>query len=278
MSRDGVPVQFGDRKHLLSALTRQAHETGKHVTITHANIASLLDSVPSLTTPLEHMNRLLLLIGKRQQRADGLVKFKAGADYPLAFAHDGNEFTYFLRVLVIQGLVEPVSPRLDGLAAVEDGVRLTPTGWQEVRRLLKTERNSDQAFVAMSFAKDLHEAWELGFKPALESTGFHPYRVDQDQYNDKIDDRIVAEIRRSGLLVADFTGHRGGVYFEAGFAMGLGIPVIWTCRETDIEQAHFDTRQYNHVVWTDPTDLEPKLALRIGATIPGRPIRSETSP
>jgi len=60
---------------------------------------------------------------------------------------------------------------------------------------------------------------------------------------------------------------RGGVYFEAGFAMGLGIPVIWTVRKDQIEQVHFDTRQYNHIVYDSPEDLKQKLCNRIRATI-----------
>jgi nucleoside 2-deoxyribosyltransferase len=32
-------------------------------------------------------------------------------------------------------------------------------------------------------------------------------------------------------LVCDLTGYRGGVYFEAGFAYGLGLPVIYICRK-----------------------------------------------
>ncbi len=91
------------------------------------------------------------------------------------------------------------------------------------------------------------------------------------EHNGKIDDLIIAEIRKSGLLVADFTGQRGGVYFEAGFAMGLGIPVICTCRNDDVEKLHFDTRQYNHIVWTDAADLKEKLQLRIEASPPNRP-------
>ncbi len=49
--------------------------------------------------------------------------------------------------------------------------------------------------------------------------------------------------------------------------MGLGLPVIWTCKSPDIASAHFDTRQYNHIVWTEPGELREKLALRIRATI-----------
>jgi hypothetical protein len=43
------------------------------------------------------------------------------------------------------------------------------------------------------------------------------------------------------LLVADFTGQRGGVYWEAGFAQGLGIPVIRTCKSDELWKLHFDT-------------------------------------
>jgi nucleoside 2-deoxyribosyltransferase len=68
--------------------------------------------------------------------------------------------------------------------------------------------------------------------------------------------------------VADFTLHKAGVYFESGFALGLGIPVIWTCREDELVKTHFDTRQYNHVVWKDEQDLFEKLKRRIEATIP----------
>jgi len=49
--------------------------------------------------------------------------------------------------------------------------------------------------------------------------------------------------------------------------MGLGRPVIFTCSEKDIDKAHFDTRQYNHITWTDPADLREKLKNRIEATI-----------
>ncbi|MBZ0167218.1 MAG: nucleoside 2-deoxyribosyltransferase, partial [Candidatus Omnitrophica bacterium] len=58
-----------------------------------------------------------------------------------------------------------------------------------------------------------------------------------------------------------------GVYFEAGFAYGLGIPVIWCCREDNIKKLHFDTRQYNHLLWSNAKELKNKLISRIKATI-----------
>ena len=62
-------------------------------------------------------------------------------------------------------------------------------------------------------------------------------------------------------------GARGGVYFEAGLAYGLGLPVIYTCRKDKVFKLHFDTRQYHHIVWEEPADLCRDLKNRIQALI-----------
>jgi nucleoside 2-deoxyribosyltransferase len=92
--------------------------------------------------------------------------------------------------------------------------------------------------------------------------------VDKAQHNEDINDKIIAEMRRSKFMVSDFTGHRLGVYFEAGFMLGLGRGVIFTCKEGEIGQAHFDTSHRNHVIWKDAADLREKLKTRIQGTIP----------
>lgn len=134
-----------------------------------------------------------------------------------------------------------------------------------------TNVDSSQAFVAMWFDSSLNKAFENGIKPAIKAAGYAPSRIDQKPDVNKIDDEIIAEIRRSRFLVADFThgeeGARGGVYFEAGFAQGLGIPVIYTCREDMVGKLHFDTRQYAHIVWETPKELHDGLLNRILARI-----------
>jgi nucleoside 2-deoxyribosyltransferase len=146
--------------------------------------------------------------------------------------------------------------------------RLSITGWEKVDELRKKSPGGDQCFVAMWFDESLAEVWINGFKPAIEAAGYKPIRIDLIEHNEKICDRIISEIRRSSLVVADFTGNRGGVYFEAGFARGLGLEVISTCREDDVAKLHFDTRQYNHITWTDYKELKEKLEHRIKATVP----------
>ena len=136
---------------------------------------------------------------------------------------------------------------------------LTAQGYQRIAELEMRGVDSKQVFVAMWFhdeTKDLYDA----LVGAIEEAGYTPYRVDKPSHEDestyemKVCDRIEVEIRRSKLVVADFThgaeGARGGVYYEAGLARGLGIPVIWTCREDMFkDKLHFNTRQYPHIGW-----------------------------
>jgi hypothetical protein len=71
--------------------------------------------------------------------------------------------------------------------------------------------------------------------------------------------------------VADYTGHRGGVYFEAGFALGLGLKVIPTCRDDEIFELHFDIKHLNTLGWQTPAELADKLNKRIRAVIGAGP-------
>ena len=130
---------------------------------------------------------------------------------------------------------------------------------------------SAQAFVAMWFHKSTDSAYSEGVEPAIKDAGYQPLRIDQKEHNNKIEDEIVAEIRRSRFLVADFTqgddGARGGVYYEAGFAHGLGIPVVFTCHKDGLGDLHFDTSHYSHIVWSTPEELRTKLKNRIVAVL-----------
>jgi nucleoside 2-deoxyribosyltransferase len=105
--------------------------------------------------------------------------------------------------------------------------------------------------------------YDNGIKPVEDATGYKMVRMDTIQHIERIDERMLVEIRRSRFVVADLTGHNRGVYFEAGYAMGLVLPVIWTCKEGGEKEAHFDTRQYNCIMWKDETDLREQLTNRI---------------
>src|SRR5262249_27583262 len=119
-------------------------------------------------------------------------------------------------------------------------------------------------------------------KPAIVDSGYDPRLIDEVQHLNHIDDEIIAAIRRSRFLVADLTGQRQNVYYEAGFAQGLGTKVIWTCRRDEVQQTgpHLDVRQYAFITWTPETlvDFRKRLAWRIVRTVGQGPVRPATLP
>lgn len=161
--------------------------------------------------------------------------------------------------------------REDGLVQGDGTVALTFKAWRYIEQRRTQRPSTVQGFVAMWFNKEMEAVYSNGFEAAIRDAGYEPMRIDQKEHINKIDDEIIAEIRRSRFLVADFTSEpdrpRGGVYFEAGFAFGLGIPVIWSCRDDLIGQLHFDIRQFNHIVWSKSDDLRTKLCNRISAVL-----------
>jgi hypothetical protein len=150
---------------------------------------------------------------------------------------------------------------------LEDGqpghFRLSIDGLLEVERMAATVRPYSQGFVAMSFSESMNEAWTEGFAPAIKAAGYRPFRIDKKDYSGGISDEMIAEIRKSRFLVADYTEQRQSVYFEAGYAMALPIPVIQTCRDIEIGKLHFDIRHINTLPWNKPRDLVDALPKRI---------------
>jgi len=148
---------------------------------------------------------------------------------------------------------------------------LKPQGYKHLSDLQGINKESENCFVAMWFSSSMDKAYYQGISPAIEMSGYKPVRVSEIEHSDNINDRIIAEIKRARFIIADFTSEkdkpRGGVYYEAGFAKGLNIPVIWTCREDMMENVHFDTKHFNHITWKTPEDLKEKLTIRIAAVV-----------
>ena len=152
--------------------------------------------------------------------------------------------------------------------------QMTVRGKIYAEEISKEDKQKRQCFVAMWFDKETDDAYEKAIKPAIIDAGYDPCRVDEKPDLGKLDDQIIAEIKQSRFMIADFTSEkpkepRGGVYYEAGFAYGLGLKVIPTCRKDFIEHIHFDTRQLRHIVWSedDLQDFYERLYYSIRANI-----------
>lgn len=223
---------------------------------------SMIEMFPKVLD--ERINRALLNLYRRQKHLGDNIKFLNGNDYPMVFGLTEAEGLYIIRQLTELGYVA------SDLAMGAADLTISPKGMAHLYHLEagKWGPLNKQVFVAMAFREELGSVYENGIKKAIENDcGYTAYRVDKAEHNERIDDLIISEIKRSKFLVADLTYQRNGVYFEAGMMMGLGRPVIFTVNEEDAANVHFDTRQYNQIRWKNTDDLREQLHRRIAATI-----------
>ncbi len=259
-----VKEKYFHRLHLLSGLTRNHWaRTHKPLRLTLRRLDEQLASAQVPKTPAQCVDKLLLYIRDNSAHFGADVMVRYDKDWPVAFAHGPEEFHNFGRQITKDGHANS----LGGQTSEETELRLTMPGWRRAEELERTSAHSTQAFVATWFDSKMDPAYHNGFRLALEDTGWEPLWLKLTKDCGKIDDQITAGIMQGGLVVADFTGHRASVYFEAGFAKGLGVPVILTCRDDDkdSEAAGFDTEHYRHIFWKEPADLRSRLVDFIGS-------------
>ncbi len=227
--------------------------------------AILKKTPPSLN---EQINNIILWIGQTARPGEE-VTIDIATHLSIAGAINRGGFDFVLEHLHDRGLIEyrRKTPR-------EIDTKLLFDGWEYYRALEKGAIDSRKAFMAMKYGDaELDKIVEDHFTPAIAETGFTLYRLDGEPKAGLIDDRLRVEIRNSRFLISDLTHDNYGAYWEAGYAEGLGKPVIYTCKKEkfDEDKTHFDTNHHLTVPW-DADNIEEavkSLKATIRATLPG---------
>jgi hypothetical protein len=239
-----------------------------HAPTPDVKAAKLLAALAKLyPTPGEHISIPFPVLSS-------LLNRKLGHPAPSGF--EGNE----MKVLALAGaawaansgelwflLVDYLADSQKYVLRVGQGdkiFKISPDGWVH---LAGSNPNSKTGFIAMWIDTRLNPLL-AAIERGISDAGYAPERIDRVEHNNRIDDEIIAHIRRSRFVVADMTGNRGGVYFESGFALGLGLEVIWLCRKGRLNRIHFDNRQYNFIEWS--SDDLPMLSQRLKSRIEAR--------
>lgn len=242
-----------DQKAMLSAYCRR--NPGNRVHIGPGDFEKLYALVPRYSPP-EKIDRLLQVLGERTAILGQPSNFKMMKDYPLIVAKGWKEAQYLVGALVQKKFVDTGAATPFGPEII-----VTMDGWNRLEELKTFGQSLTQCFVAMAFRKDMDSIWGNVIEPAIREAGYKPFRIDREQHVNRIDDEIVAQIRRSRFMVADFTLQRGGVYFESGMMHGLGRKVIWMCHEDELapeKGLHFDIRQFNFLTYSAPDEAIKK--------------------
>jgi hypothetical protein len=121
------------------------------------------------------------------------------------------------------------------------------------------------AFIAMPIDKDDHLLVDVleAIKESASKCEIKAERVDEVETNDRITDRILESIVKAEFVIVDLTKERPNVFFEAGFAHGLGkIPIYLARHGTPI---HFDLKDYPIIEFRNMKELKEKLTKRFVA-------------
>lgn len=162
-----------------------------------------------------------------------------------------------------------------GRGRVLSRVLLLFAGWERYQELKRATSDSRKAFMAMQYNEaELESLVENVFKPAVKQTGFDLSVLRDNREAGLIDNKLRVDIRTARFLIADLTHRNPGAYWEAGYAEGLGKPVIYTCEKKVFEdqksKPHFDTNHHLTILWdsTKPDDPAKELKATIRATLP----------
>jgi len=254
ITEDAMIVMKQEQKVLLSAYCRRLAKGAEPPTILSTTIEQCVRALPQYTPP-EKLDNLLELMGQMSPALGEYTTFNPDTDYPLLIARNPSEVGFLLMALHKLG-------HIDG---THDGSFLTLDGWKRLEEIRRAGRLSNRAFVAMWFDRSMNDLYDNAIDPAIREAGYDPLRIDRQEHVNRIDDEIIGDIRRSRFMVADFTGQRYGVYFEAGMMLGLGRTVIWMCKKEELDEGklHFDVRQFNFIAWETIEDAKKRLYDRI---------------
>ena len=261
----GLRSMSKDDKAMLSAYVRDVNEFGsgecRLLDFDEQQMSDIIEQYKkkSLEDKVDNFIKYLM---KKTEYFGQEIEIHFTTDYPITYSKNVTEFENIFSHVKQQEFIE-----CDMTKNEVQYPKLSVKGWEKYEEIKQSGPLSSKCFVAMSCRDDLRDAYDKGIKKAVEEAGYQPIFIEREEHNEKICDLIISKIRECKFLVADVTGQRQNVYYEAGFAHGLDRQVIWTCKKDDIENAHFDTRQYNHILWESPEDLRKKLLNRIKATV-----------
>lgn len=256
--------------HILSHFSRKVQST------TDATWASInsekiqkLNETGSLPSPQEQAEYLLHWLGTNLNGPGESIKLTWKEHGAIIGAKSSDGFAFIISGLVSEGLIPPGVTIRTG---AEASVTLSFKGWHKFEELQRGSSTGRKAFMAMPYGKpDVDNIVDNYFRIAVQETGFDLKRLDDVPKAGLIDDRLRVEIKTSRFLIADLTFDNNGAYWEAGYAEGLGKPVIYTCAKEHFNKGtHFDTNHHLTVIWDkeEPKKAANLLKATIRATFP----------
>lgn len=257
ISKDAIVAMHPNQpnKHILSGLSRRSNIKETKLFISSENFEELINSTPVPSDPIEMINLILLYMYQNAKSLAQPIELLP-SDYPIVYAKNAEDFTYLLNRAIELELIKSIS---------RNNYRLEIDGWRKVLELKQRNPDSNYVFIAMWFNDKTLKLRDV-IKNAVLTAGYEPIIADEYDYTGNIMDFVLSSIKQCKFVIADFTcipeqiidksvkgGVRGGVYYEAGYAKGIGLQVIHLCKNDEESKLrlHFDIAQDNTLFWED---------------------------
>lgn len=264
MANERTKKEFEEKAPCLAAEMKLKGETPFEIMVTPTgrpivNGHDFLDTYPDDFE--EKIYRSLLNLYKNFKPLQTFA-FRNERSY-LFFEKTANDAILVVKALQQLGYIEI---KWASVTQPSDQISLTLDGWKAAKKFNEQTANKNTAFIAMWFDVNATGNYRTATKDAIRQAGYEPVIVDEVMHNDFIMDKIINQINEARFVIADFScapetvdkdkiknGVRGGVYYEAGYAKGLGLQVIHTCNKNTFDQnrLHFDIQQKSTIIWED---------------------------
>lgn len=234
-------------------------------------VESIIKNPPP--NPAEQADNFVRWVGDNIEYGMHYIEVRKPVIEAIIGAKNESDFYFIFSHLKNKGIILTES-HVGGGATIAADVTLSFSGWEYYEELKRGDVDSRKAFMAMKYGDEqLDKIFKEVFKPAVKKTGFELFILPERLKAGLIDDRLRVEIQTSRFLIADLTHENAGAYWEAGYAEGLGKPVIYTCEKVKFEEqkTHFDTNHHLTVRWdaNNPSEAAEELKATIRATLPG---------
>lgn len=219
-----------------------------------------------LPSPLHQAKKLIEIVGDHVSAQGKALDQLPQSGYGEIGFFDRNAFRLLFEDLFAKGTMSGnVTPdTFDGYGHPTE-LNLTLSGWTEYQTLKSGMSPGLYGFLAMKFGDDILEKFaKEHLKPhVMEKLGYEVIDIRDVSKAGIIDNLMREQIRDSAFVIADLSHDNSGAYWEAGYAEGLGKPVIYICEKEKFKesQTHFDTNHCTTVMWSyeSPNEFQQEL-------------------
>ncbi|QYR19117.1 hypothetical protein KZ483_14150 [Paenibacillus sp. sptzw28] len=237
---------------ILSGYIRETTDCNETVLLSFADLESVINSPRIPGTMDEKAGRLLLYLHRNSSApGDPVIIHRLSESCNLTYSPNLQELVYIIEKLKDELLIERIGTTF----------KLTESGWREAAARAGGKRLKP-CLVYLPNEEQLREEWKENVLPKLEQCGYLPRMSDDLQAESSGEDtvRLISECK---LILADIASGEPEIYFAAGFALGMQIPVILTVNRLNADNLRVRIKQIQPYVWEKTEDVAAMMQRRL---------------